>query len=1002
MNKYNNDVYTCEKNIYEENKIRKSFEENKYLIHKSEACYMCNNKHFKHMKKKILDEFFFDIYNDYNMFVDCYDFIQGKKGYMNFLAFSDLIKKKKDKENLDRAKKKETGNVQEEGSASTFFPQIYSLVNYIKKKKSDKYDESNNNEIHKKKDISTSQFFHDSLNISKHDNGVDRSMCNYISKQEGKSKFINTFTNEAMDVCNDSNIKRDYFNLNFYLDYYNKKKNEFLNVAINHDEDKEVNDISIHNNNNNIYNDNIHMDNNNNNNDIHNYNIHNNDIHNNNDIYNNNIHNNNIQNNNIHINNHYNYNYNHSSDNIINEKCTHQATVQKQKRESKDKEDLQNNKNFKQCDEIINDKIEHVFMENNINEKNDKDKDCCVNNNNNISNAYLYNNKLYNDEFLKNTNNNDTPCSNKFSIYSNFYPDKKKKMLSNTSSDIYNLYSYIDIVCYNNLLYKNNSKIYKCFINYIYQPLIPHNIRSNNIINNFLKYVKFFKTLKKKKDVNSINDPNIYLNCNKLDSKLFFNGLYYYPFNKNMNNMPFSSPFFTSKVNISQEKKKNMINTYGDNHDDQNKFNDSFGLNIENQKYEDKNYVNPCDVSYQHNHYSNNSNHIYDDNYIYEKIKNNELKNDNPFNEILNNSILNNTWIKNKPELGLCKLMIYDHFLILYGTPYVCNVHMIGKRAKEAERKNKEQKNYEDKNKEDKNDEEKNDEEENYEQKNYEQKNYEQKKKHEIIYKHYNDESLNDNNSKICEEGICNNNPLDPGTENFLKERKEYVDKENVPFICYDDKFDKIIIHKYKDLKKKDILFNIECYKLDGLCVNWNDMSENIFHGITLEHINDTYNYYKSYFNLSKNNLSYKINTNNNQKNNHNNYYFYESSTSSCSSNTSCSNSSDDDVDFSFSDYHSLYKKKFKNKKKEAHKKQDKLSNQESYKKQIDAINVYGIFDLRTIHKITTKHKFTKTLYFYFSTNKSIPLMVLNFESELEVQSCISAVQEIYSSFTKK
>ncbi|ETW29948.1 hypothetical protein PFFCH_02608 [Plasmodium falciparum FCH/4] len=241
---------------------------------------------------------------------------------------------------------------------------------------------------------------------------------------------------------------------------------------------------------------------------------------------------------------------------------------------------------------------------------------------------------------------------------------------------------------------------------------------------------------------------------------------------------------------------------------------------------------------------------------------------------------------------------------------------------------------------------------------------------HEIIYKHYNDESLNDNNSKICEEGICNNNPLDPGTENFLKERKEYVDKENVPFICYDDKFDKIIIHKYKDLKKKDILFNIECYKLDGLCVNWNDMSENIFHGITLEHINDTYNYYKSYFNLSKNNLSYKINTNNNQKNNHNNYYFYESSTSSCSSNTSCSNSSDDDVDFSFSDYHSLYKKKFKNKKKEAHKKQDKLSNQESYKKQIDAINVYGIFDLRTIHKITTKHKFTKTLYFYFSTNK--------------------------------
>lgn len=272
-------------------------------------------------------------------------------------------------------------------------------------------------------------------------------------------------------------------------------------------------------------------------------------------------------------------------------------------------------------------------------------------------------------------------------------------------------------------------------------------------------------------------------------------------------------------------------------------------------------------------------------------------------------------------------------------------------------------------------------------------------------------------------ENIFNN--LDIGSKNFLKENEKYRNKKgdkNIHLNSCDDKLEKIIIHKYKDLKKKDVLFNIDCYKLNSIDINWANMSNHIFHSITNEHIYDIYNYYQSYFNLSKSNMSSKE-------------IIYSSSSLSSSNLVS---HIPDEQDYSFSDYHNLYTKNLKEK--------NNLNKTEifHYKNvKIDAVNIYAIFDIRSIYKITTKRTLGKTLYFYFKINEvvawgalalsfpdsffyvnlvlfstfmtyfyvnlvlfypsqSTPLMGLNFENDAEMQSCVCSVKEVHTMLSKE
>ncbi|CRH02727.1 conserved Plasmodium protein, unknown function [Plasmodium relictum] len=781
---------------------------NLYHFHQLPLCYLCDNKNLKNVKKKILDEFFFEIYNDYTIFEDFYYFLTEKRGHVNFLSFIDLIKQKKYEEKMQHNNKKE--------SEASIFP-LSSLINFIKRKKVEKeknksvsymnkeYNNNNNNSYNNNNNYKNN-------NYNYNDNDSDNDIDNNNSVDDNKFFTPRRHSNSPLDekdIYNNEQVKKEYFSLNYYIGYYNKKKNEFLNfptiVENNYIKDDMCNDMK--------------------NNKFDKYNF-------------------------------------------------------DEKIDIKTKFEYRNNYN-----------IGH--LKNNLNENVKKWKDS---------------------EEIYEEPNNEFFQKNKKLSNNNEYTKSKH----DSSSCIYNLYSYVDILCYNSLLNKDNCKIYNCFIIYVYQPIIPHNIRSNNIISNFIQYVKYIKNFKGNN--NLINDPNIYLSCNKLNSNLFFN-LSYFPFN-NLRKINFPNSFLS---NTCQKVENENLNK------------DNFLYQTREEVIREK-QVRDKDE---------------------EDGEKNKEKNYNYYDEIVNDSILNNIWIKNKPELGLCKLMIYDHFLILYGTPYLYNVNLLINKKKKKKNINK------------------------YIYKCDKEKLKNLEKSNSEDYDTLNQQNLKEN---LKEEKDRLNKHIDIGTLNFLKERKEYNKKEYQNLKYYDDLLHKMIIHKYKDLKKKDILFNIDCYKINSINLNWNLLSNHLFHSTTKEHISDTYNYYKSYFNLSKNNLSNKKEKS---------YY------SSSVSNNTCSYISDEH-DFSFSDYHSLYMKNMKIIKNSDDLNKNEKLNYEYHNMAIDAINVYGIFDLRTIYKITTKRNSNKTLYFYFATNKNIPLMILNFENEAEVQSCVYSVKEIYSCFANK
>ncbi|CRG96937.1 conserved Plasmodium protein, unknown function [Plasmodium gallinaceum] len=820
--KFNDVYFSC--NIHKNRKKLHQF-------HQSKLCYLCENKNIKNVKKKILDEFFYEIYNDFTIFEDFYYFLTEKRGQINFLSFIDLIKQKKLLESIHHNKKKE--------NESSTFP-LSNIINFIKRKKVEKekntsvlsvnkeHSRSNDNDNDDNDDEDDDD--NDNNNNNDNDNDINNNNNNNSvddNKYFTPRKNSNSSLNEK-DIYNNDQIKKEYFNLNYYLDYYNKKKNEFLNLPSTM-EKKYIKDDDL---------------------------------------------------------------------------CNVRKSSKFNEYNFDEKMDIKTK--YEYCNNNNNNNKDH--FKNNLNEKMQKRRDT--------------------KEIYKESNDNLFQKNQKLTS-SNEYEKSKH----NSHSYIYNLYSYIDILCYNNLLYKDKCKIYNCFIVYVYQPLIPHNIRSNNIISSFIQYVKYIKNVKKNN--NLINDPNIYLSCNKLNSNLFFN-LSYFPFNN------------LRKINYPNS----YLNSTRHEVENENSVKDNFLYQTVREELTQK--KQPIHKNEDEDEYEEEK-----EKKINQRERNKE-KNYNSYDEILNDSILNNTWIKNKPELGLCKLMIYDHLLILYGTPYLYDVNILIDKKKKKEDIN------------------------NYifncdkeELKNLEKNNNEN-------YNTLNEQNLKKN---FKEEKDELSSHTDIGILNFLKEKKEYNNKEYHNLKYYDDLLQKMIIHKYKDLKKKDILFNIDCYKMNSIYLNWNLLSDHLFNSITKEHINDTYNYYKSYFNLSKNNLSNKKGKS---------YY-----SSSSSSNNTCSYISDEH-DFSFSDYHSLYMKNMKVIKNSKSINQNKKSNYEYLNMTVDAINVYAVFDLRTIHKITTKRNSDKTLYFYFATNRNIPLMILNFENEVEVQSCVYSIKEVYSCFANK
>ncbi|CXJ24010.1 conserved Plasmodium protein, unknown function [Plasmodium berghei] len=793
-----------------------------YCFHQSNVCYLCKAPN---IPKKFLDDFFSEIYNDYPIFEEVYYFLTCENICINLLSFYDLIIRKKKIEKIKCDKKNNS-----DGALSHFSK----IFNYIKKKK-----ESSSLSMPSSTWITDGVSYNDKYNV-----GAEKDSKSFFSNK--KNSFL---------------TNKNYFSLNYYLDYYYKKgKTNFPFDPENRYDEYET------------------------------------EINKNEDMRNTGMC------------------YNLCGK--MNEKdlCDHE--------ENKKKSD---------------DKINPVDIYAHRNGKNDE-----------MDNKYMDRNKILNkngneqidEEMRKCFSLEENSVNEKIRNFSMFTNSIDKKNITNF--DTYNIYSYIDVVCYSSLLEKcsgdndkdekiyceenlkkkNACKIFNCFINHVYQPIIPHNIRSNNIINNFVEYVKYYKSSISNINNNIATDPNLYLNCNKLDSKLFLNIPY----------LPYTY-FRQPKYSYYKDNKKQSIEKDG--------------------------------TSFKRNRNSININ--YDSKKTLEKsegadINHSDLQDSKAYNDLLNNSILNNTWIKNKPDLSLCKLMIYDNLLILYGSPYICDTDIIVRNLNEV---SVTEFGMNDNNKKDLCSKEDN--------------------KNNLIKNIVSSQIKKRNESdKINEkkENIFNN--LDIGSKNFLKENEKYRNKKgdkNIHLNSCDDKLEKIIIHKYKDLKKKDVLFNIDCYKLNSIDINWANMSNHIFHSITNEHIYDIYNYYQSYFNLSKSNMSSKE-------------IIYSSSSLSSSNLVS---HIPDEQDYSFSDYHNLYTKNLKEK--------NNLNKTEifHYKNvKIDAVNIYAIFDIRSIYKITTKRTLGKTLYFYFKINESTPLMGLNFENDAEMQSCVCSVKEVHTMLSKE
>ncbi|KMZ84556.1 hypothetical protein PVBG_00336 [Plasmodium vivax Brazil I] len=585
------------------------------------------------------------------------------------------------------------------------------------------------------------------------------------------------------------------------------------------------------------------------------------------------------------------------------------------------------------------------------------------------------------------------------SIGSDHVPEGIKRSCS-SSSDVYSLYSYIDVVCYRSLLLKGGAtqgspppqrKLYSCFITYIYQPLIPHNIRSNNIISNLVHYVKYFKCIKRGNG--AINDPNLYLQCNKLDYDLAFQRDNSLPSQRDNslpsqrdNSLPFqrdsSSPFkWDPKLpfKLSYFPFRSMPLLPGARAGAANEvsgISSGSGSGNGNSANTDSNAANNA---------ANTANTANTANPYDERVN----------DERVNDCILSNTCLKNRPELGLCKLMIYDHLLVLYGTPYLCEVSLpvqrcggaaVEKFAAAADQRSGE------------------------------------------------DPHLGD-----------------IGTKNFLREREEYStggtnDEEWYLSSEPGEELQKVLIHKHKNLKKKDILFTIDSYKIKGTEINWAKVSPHVLRSITRDHITDTYSYYKSYFSVS---TSHLLATSEER--------CFSVSSSVSSDSSSYSSCVSDEPNFSFSDYHSLYAKNAKRgggkdgnrrvksamgsggrsamgsggrsamgsggrsamgsggrsamrsggrsamrsggRSSSPPKGGEASGGSPQRKAKVDVVNVYAVFDIHTLCKITTKRGSARTLYFYFATNRSTPLMVLNFDSDLEVQSCVRSIREVYSRY---
>ncbi|KEG03979.1 hypothetical protein YYE_00881 [Plasmodium vinckei vinckei] len=763
-----------------------------YCFHQSNVCYLCN---YPILQKKFIDDFFSEIYNDYPIFEEVYYFLTYENICINLLSFYDLIMRKKKTEKNKYDKKNNS-----DGALSHFSK----IFNYIKKKK-----EPSSLSIPSSTWTKDGVSYNDRYNVG-------------VEKDNG-SFFPN---------------KKNYFSLNYYLDYYYKKgKTDFPFDPANQHNGCET-EMSKNGNMNNP------------------------------GMY---------------------YNLREKMNEKMNEKYLYDHEEDQKKSDEKIHSSniytYRNSRNFE---------MGNKYMERNeILNKN--------------GNEQIY------EEKRKGSSLDENSINEKMNNLSMFTNNIDKKNV--TDFDIYNIYSYIDIVCYSSLLEKcsddykdeniyneknlekkNGCKIFNCFISYVYQPIIPHNIRSNNIINNFVEYVKYYKSSISNINNNNITtDPNLYLNCNKLDSKLFLN-IPYLPYNN----------YRKPKYEYHKDKTKQSIEKE-----------DTSSKRSSNSTVVDDGSKNNLGKNEGTN------------------INDSDLQNSKAYNDLLNNSILNNTWIKNKPDLSSCKLMIYDNLLILYGTPYICDTDIIDNLCAEESYTNNLMKNKNGKDK------------------------------------------IND-----AKESVHTN--LDIGTRNFLKESEKYRNKKgdkSIHLNSCDDKFEKIIIHKYKDVKKKDVLFNIDCYKINSIDINWSNISNNIFHSITNEHISDIYDYYQSYFNLSKSNMSSKE-------------IIYSSSSLSSSNLIS---HIPDEHDYSFSDYHNLYSKNLKEK--------NNINKTEvfHYKNvKIDAVNIYAIFDIRSIYKITTKRMLGKTLYFYFKINESTPLMALNFENDAEMQSCVCSVKEVHTMLSKE
>ncbi|SCP03583.1 conserved Plasmodium protein, unknown function [Plasmodium malariae] len=942
-----------------------------HLFHPSHLCYLCDNKNFKKMKKRILDEFFFEIYNDYSIFEDYYYFLTNQRDHVNYSAFFELILRKKSFEKLKKSKKEE--------SEALLFP-LSNILNYIKRKKSvDKEKDLNENSSVRTGYVNTTTTITStstavgaaSTSVSSgipvcnnnckgnHNDGV----CNnsvHSTNASAMTKRLSESTQSDMNIYSNTRVKKDYFSLNYYIYYYNRKKNEFFTFIAN-DEEKQTKCEGAS----------------------------------------------------FDVSNAAPCNVTHTNTSDVN-RSSLRGSVPFINKCSEDGD----HRNACAISNRTADAGANVGADADI----DITSAICANESIKVEGDEKW--LAVNEEQEYIPSKDLLNLRNKLSISSD-----NTERRSSSSSDVYSLYSYIDIMCYNYLLnkddascssckrcddndddgdnveyndgedYHNNNnrsvskiqcKIYNCFIEYIYQPMIPHNIRSNNIISNFVQYVKYYKNMNPSN--NSINDPNFYLNCNKLDSSLFFN-LSYFPFN-NFRKMHLPNKFSFSK---SYEKERRDTGTgMGTSTEIDMGINMSKGRDSEGSggglEFRDrKNFVRDDSLYYtvreelplkkelQNDEDDKGTQHVGSTN---GEATYAEGKNANTYDEVVNDSILNNTWIKNKPELGLCKLMIYHNFLILYGVPYLYDVNVLVDTTNKATQENKVRRNI---------------------SKSYgEHKSVANLKKiKEAPFDDTTDVKDFEGNQAKREEADGGKEtyrgngetgggapPPDIGIVNFLKEKKEYNNKKDNTYLNYcDDKLHKMVVHKYKDLKKKDILFNIDCYKLNAIDINWNNISNHMFRNITKEHIEDTYNYYKPYFNLSKNNLSKEEQ-----------FPYSPSSSNSASSNNTCSCASDEQ-DFSFSDYHSLYTNKAKIKTNSRNKNNKKKMKLEYRKTKIDVVNIYAIFDLRTIYKITTKKNNNKTLYFYFSTNKSTPLMVLNFEDELEVQSCVCSVKEVYTFF---